>query len=89
LDAVARDEGIRFARRHKHLVAHPDRLAVALPEGFHQFRVLLALLGMQPLLELVEHDENLLATRGSQSASQGGNALLQAMVLGQSLALPS
>ena len=53
--------------RHPEIVPHHDDAlhppAVALPQGLHQFRVLFFLLGVQPLLELVEDDQHLLARR--------------------------
>ena len=55
--------------RHPEVVAHHDDalhpLAVALPQGFDQFRVFIDRLGMQPLLELVEDDQHLLARRNA------------------------
>ncbi len=49
------------------VVPHHDHAlrpaTVALPQGLHQFGVLLLLLGVQPLLELVEDDDDLLADR--------------------------
>ena len=51
--------------RHPEVVAHHDDAlhpaAVALPQGLHQFGVLFVLLGVQPLLELVEDEQHLLA----------------------------
>ena len=53
--------------RHPEIIPHHDDAlhpaAVALPQGLHQFGVLFFLLGVQPLLELVEDDQHLLARR--------------------------
>ena len=48
-----------------------DVLAVALPQGGDQFRVLLAPLGVEPLLELVEDQQHLLARREHATSPHG------------------
>ena len=56
-------------RRHPEVIAHHDDAlypaAIALPQGLHQVRVFFFLLGVQPLLELVEDDQHLLADRNA------------------------
>ena len=42
-----------------------DPAPVALPQGLHQFGVLVVSFGMQPLLELVQNDHHLLARFGT------------------------
>ena len=63
-------------RGHPEIVPdHDDRLdvlAVALPQGGDQLRVLLALPGEEPLLELVEDQQDLLAWRERPAPPQGG-----------------
>src|SRR5262249_38287518 len=59
---------------HPKVIPHHDQtlqpLAVTLPEGLHQIRVLLPSRGMEPLLELVEDDQNLLARRDASPLAQ-------------------
>ena len=60
----------RVAAIQKSSLHHHDRLemlAIALPQGSDQLRILLAALRMEPLLELVQDQQHLLA--GSQHAS--------------------
>ena len=58
-------------RRHPEIVPHHhDRLkmlAIALPQGGDQFRVLLTSLGMEPLLELIQDQQHFLP--GTQHSS--------------------
>ena len=68
---------IDFQRAHKSRRRHPEVVphqhnglhvfAVALPERPHQFAVLFIFMGLQPLLELIQHDQHLFA-RGDASA---------------------
>ena len=53
-------------------------LAVALPQGLDQLGVLLRPLGVQPLLELVEHQQHLLAARGGRPRGPGAAAARRA-----------
>src|SRR5207253_4097579 len=52
------------SRRHAEVIPHHHNAlqppAVALPQGLHQFRAFV-LLGMQPLLELIEDNQHLVA----------------------------
>jgi hypothetical protein len=48
-----------------------DRLAVALPQGLDQFGPPLAPVGVQPLLELIEHEEHLPALRFGPITGRG------------------
>ena len=65
--------------RHPEIIPHHhdrlDMLAVALPKGGDQFRVLLTPLGMQPLLELVQDQQHLAlrVARRDPSASLPAN----------------
>ena len=74
-------------RRHPEVVPHHDDAlhpaAVALPQGLHQFGVPLFLLGVEPLLELVEDDQHLLARRDALPSAQCGQRLLQPQLGGQ------
>ena len=47
-------------------------LAVALPQGLHQLRVRLRALGVQPLLKLVEHQQDFLPRRQTTASAQAG-----------------
>ena len=57
-------------------------LAVALPQGGDQLGVLLALPGEEPLLELVQHQEHLLARAERPPPPQRGQGLDQAQTRG-------
>jgi len=65
---------------------HHDALnsaLVALPQSLYQLRVLFLLLGVQPLLELVEDDDHLLAYGDALPSAQCGQRCLQAQVVRQ------
>ena len=70
--------------RHPEIIPHHDdalhAAAVALPQGLHQFGVLFVLLRMEPLLELVEHDQHLLAHGDALSPAQRRQRFLQRQV---------
>ena len=74
-------------RRHPEIIAHHDDAlhpsAVALPQGLNQFRILFFLLGVQPLLELVEDDQHLLAGRNALPPAQCGQSIFQAEIVRQ------
>ena len=74
-------------RRHPEVVAdHHDRLdvlAVALPQRGDQLRVLLAPPGEEPLLELVEDQQHLLAGRERPAPPQRGQRIDQVQSGGQ------
>ena len=59
---------------------------VALPQGLDQDRVLFALMSVQPLLELIEHDHQLSACRQSWPPPNGGQSLDQTRVRWQCFA---
>ena len=69
------------------VVAHHDDAlhppAVALPQGLHKFRVLLLLLGVQPLLELVEDDQHFLAGWNALAPAQRRQRLFQPRLAGR------
>jgi hypothetical protein len=73
-------------RRQPEIVSHHhhalDAPAVTLPQGLHQLRVLLFLPGVQPLLELVQDDQHLLARRQALPAAQGGQGFFQPQIDG-------
>ena len=83
-------------RGHPEVVAHQDDrldvLAVALPQGGDQLRVLLAPPGEQPLLELVEDQQDLLrrarATRPRRSAASASTRSRSAGRSGQAFRRP-
>ena len=60
---------------------HPS--AITLPQGLHQFRVLFFLLGVQPLLELVENKQHFLARPECPPSAQCGQCFLQTQVVGK------
>ncbi len=64
-----------------HDALHTD--AVALPQRLNQFGVLLLLPGVEPLLELIEDDEYLLAGRNALTPAEGRQRILQTQVGGQ------
>ena len=72
------------SRCHPKIISHHhDALhmfAVALPQGLHKFGVFFILLGMQPLLELVKHDQHLLAGWNSLASTQSGERILKAQI---------
>ena len=73
----------RLDRQPEIVPHHDDALhpaAVALPQGLHQFGVLLAALGVEPLLELVQDDQHLLARCQEPPLPQGRQRLDQAEV---------
>ena len=72
---------------HHHDTFHPA--AVALPQGLHQLRVLFLLLGVQPLLELIENNQHFEAGRNASAPAKGGERLFQSQVAGQTRALLS
>ncbi len=57
-------------------------LAVALPQGLHEFRLARGL-GVQPLLELVEDEDHFLACGQSLAAPQPGEGFRQGKSSGQ------
>ena len=73
--------------RHPEIIPHHDDAlhpaAVALPQGLHQFGVLFFLLGVQPLLELVEDDQHLLADGNALAPAQCRQRLFQTQVVGK------
>ena len=63
---------------------HHDALhssSVTLPEGLHQFGVLFFLLRVQPLLELIEDDQHLLADRNALASPQCRQRVFQTQVV--------
>ena len=72
------------SRRHPEIVPHHhdalDSATIALPKGLNQFRVLFFLLGMEPLLELIQDDQHLLANRDALSSSQCRQRFFQAQL---------
>ena len=65
---------------------HHDALhlaPIALPQGLHQFGMLFVFLRMQPLLELVEDDQHLLARWNALTTAQRRQRLFQAQPVGQ------
>ena len=72
-------------RRHPEIIPHQDdrldMLAVALAQGIDQFGILLTPPGVEPLLELVEDQEHLLA-RSRDPSPRGGVPAMPAGVPG-------
>ena len=71
------------------MTRHWTRTPVALPQGPDQFRVLLAAVRMQPLLELVDDQQHLFARREALPAAEGRQDLHQAELFVQSGQLPA
>ncbi len=63
-----------------------DADAVALPQGLDQFRVFLAAVRVEPLLELVDHQEHLVARREALPAAEGRQDFDQAELVVQARA---
>jgi hypothetical protein len=57
--------------------------AVALPQRLHEFRILNFLMGVQPLLELIENDQQFFPRRNSASAPQERERVSQAQIVRQ------
>src|SRR5947208_2517685 len=57
------------SRRHPKIIPHQDNAlnppAIALTQGWHQLRTSFLFLGVQPLFELVQDDQQLLADRNT------------------------
>ena len=73
--------------RHPEVIPHHhdalDPSTIALPQGFHQFRVFVFLFRVQPLFELVKHDQNLLADGDPSPMAQRGERFFQRQVVRQ------
>ena len=71
--------------RHPEVIPHHhDALhlaSVTLPQGLHQIAVLFFFLGVQPLLELVEHDQHLFAHRDALPSPECRQRLFQAQIV--------
>jgi hypothetical protein len=62
--------------------------AVALPQGLHQFGVLISRFGVQPLLELVQHQQYLLTRFQVTASPHHSKRLTEAVAGGQLRELP-
>ena len=75
------------SRRHPEIIPHHDDAldpaAIALPQGLHQVRVFFFLPGMEPLLELVQDDQHLLANRNALASPQCRQRCFEAQVVFQ------
>ncbi len=84
LDDSQIEFGHETSRRHAEVVTHHDDalhpFAVALPQGLHQFGIFFVMLGVQPLLELVQHQQYLLPRFDESSLPERRERLDQAEV---------
>ena len=87
LDQLDFQVGQEPADGEPEIVAHQhDRLhvlAVALPQGGDQLGIFLAAPGVQPLLELVDHEQELLARRQNPAFAHRGQRIRQPRAVGQ------
>ena len=74
-------------QRHPEIVAHHedalDAVAVALPEGLREPGVLVVPVGVEPLLELVDDEDDVLIGKQPLALADGTKGLRQLQVCGQ------